>query len=87
MAREIDSIKTLYCLLRDSIVMMYDRKLHSTDKFCKITFATDSDRKKALYELIHEKRVNFSNVGNNQFVLPKEVCNSLGKSIKIKHVK
>jgi hypothetical protein len=61
--------------------------IHDTDTgYCKITFKTDNDRMKAIDKLIHEKRVNFSGVGNNQFVIPKELCNQLGKSLKIIHV-
>ena len=54
-------------------------------EYCRINFKTDSDRMKAIDKL-HEKRVNFSGVGNNDFVIPQKLCKQLEKSITVIHV-
>jgi hypothetical protein len=53
-------------------------------EYCRINFATEGDRLKAIQKL-HEKRVNFSGVGNNDFLIPQKLCKELGKTINITH--
>ena len=63
-------------------IPMSDTHTHHTDaRYCKISFESPEDRKKALHELIHVIHANFSGVGHRQIVISKEICDELGKNI------
>lgn len=60
--------------------------MNHTAPLCTIGFKTDSDRKKALNQLIHVMHVGYSGVGDKRIVIPKKACVALEKKhIKIIH--
>lgn len=62
---------------------------NNNNHYCIIGFPTADDRKKALYELIHKQRANFSGDGKRNIIVSKDICDILSKNknINLIHIK